>query len=488
VEPAPASLATLSIAGMSRPAAFLKTAAVVHRWARDRHERLAALVTLADRLVTAARALETLAPAAAADESARLHRAADGGRQLRRALREWQRPTVAEWVGLAPEQAAGTAPLADIERTLDEIALAMPGAAALPAHRPGLFVPDAFENRNYVRFATKGTLAALICYLAFVGFDYRDIYTCVITVFVVALSTIGSSNQKGILRFGGAAVGGALGLFALMYVLPNVDDVGGFLIVFGTGTAAAAWVNAGTPRIAYGGYQVGLAFWKATLQGFGTAVSAEVLRDRLVGVAFGLIVYGIVEHFLWPERARDALRARLAQALRLLADLARGGTQDGRDLTATDVDAWRRRISQAVAEVQELIESSKFEPHDLDLGALEKKTADAQIVFVLLLTLARHRRDPGLSDVMRARALEIDDAVAKTLEALAARVSQGFVTRTPELEVALAALERSLAGLPGASSGAAISDDASGRLGLYRSLVTTLTRLSPEPLAPAQAS
>jgi len=178
-----------------------------------------------------------------------------------------------------------------------------------------------------------------------------------------------------------------MGLFALMYVLPNVDNIGGFLLVFGAGCAVAAWVNVGTPRVSYGGYQIGLAFWKPTLQGFGMAMSTQVIRDRLIGIAFGLIVYGLVEHYLWPERATDALRVRLSDVLRLL-------------------DAWRRRISLNVAEVQALIESSKFEPRDLDIGALERKTADAQIVLVLILTLARHRRDPGLSEEIRARARE----------------------------------------------------------------------------------
>ena len=81
---------------------------------------------------------------------------------------------------------------------------------AAPAEKRSLFLPDAFENPEYVRFAIKGTLAAFICYLVFIGFDYPGIYTSVITCFVVALSTIGASNQKGILRFGGAAVGGLM--------------------------------------------------------------------------------------------------------------------------------------------------------------------------------------------------------------------------------------------------------------------------------------
>src|SRR5262249_14014463 len=205
-------------------------------------------------------------------------------------------PARDEWKALA-EQAAGPAapsPLSDIERTLDEIVLTLPRytekpdrAEAAATEKPRLFLPDAFENPEYVHFAVKGTLAGLICYLLFVGFDYPGIYTSVITCFVVSLSTIGASNQKGILRFGGAAVGGLMGLIALMYLFPNVEGIGGFWLIFGAGTAVAAWANFGTPRISYGGYQVGLAFYKAVFQGFGhgfdQAMSATNLRDRVIG-------------------------------------------------------------------------------------------------------------------------------------------------------------------------------------------------------------
>jgi multidrug resistance protein MdtO len=443
-DPLPTPLGRLSIAGMTRPAAFLKTASLVNSWARARHESLAALITLADRLVTAAQALEALAPPVTPDEHVRLRRAAEGCRQVRQGLQAWQRPSSAEWIALSPEPAsAPTSPVADVERTLDEIALAMPGAGILPAHRPGFFVPDAFENRNYVRFALKGTLAGLICYVAFVGLDYPEIYTCVITVFVVALSTIGASNQKGILRFGGAAVGGLLGLVALVYVFPNVESIGGFLLVFGAGCGVTAWATAGSPRISYGGYQVGLAFWKATLQGFGMVMSAQVLRDRLVGIAFGLIVYGLVEQYVWPERAESALRARLSETLRLLADLARIATGPGPEVTSADVDSWRRRISLKVTEVQALIESTKFERHELDIAALESKTADAQVVFVLLLTLARQRRDPALAGALPASMLEVG-TVADELEALAARVAEGIAPPTPGLQRALGSLVAAL--------------------------------------------
>jgi multidrug resistance protein MdtO len=276
----------------------------------------------------------------------------------------------------------------------------------------------------------------------FIGFDYRQIYTSVITCFVVSLSTIGSSNQKGILRFGGAAVGGLMGLIALVYLLPNAESIGGFWLVFGAGTAVAAWANFGSPRISYGGYQTGLAFYKAVLQGFGAAASATVLRDRLIGVFFGLAVFGLVEHLLWPVRATDVLRTRFAELLRLLAGLARAG--EGR--TAAGVDGSRLRISQKVEEIQGLIESSKFEPDARDLDALQKATGEAQIVFLLLLSRAR-----------QPRRMEVDSAVAETLDAVAARVAGGLTPPAPDIQNALG------------------EDDSAD---VYRTLVAALGRLS----------
>jgi Fusaric acid resistance protein family len=263
----------------------------------------------------------------------------------------------------------------------------------------------------------------------------------------VALSTIGASNQKGILRFGGAAVGGLMGLIALVYLFPNIETIGGFWLVFGAGTAVAAWVNFGTPRISYGGYQIGLAFYKAILQDFGPATSATVVRDRLIGVFFGLIVFGIVEHLLWPVRARDALRARLAELMHLLADLARSGTSDKTStVIADDVDSWRRRISQKVEDVQGLIESSKFESGDLQVDAIQKCTGDGQLIFVLLLSLARQSRDIAQSNVVRTAEVELDSVIATALEALATRAAGGSEPPVPELENSLNGFDRSRAG------------------------------------------
>ena len=129
-------------------------------------------------------------------------------------------------------------------------------------------------------------------------------------------------------------------------------------------------------------------------------------------------MFGAVEHLLWPVRAQDALRARLAEMLRLLAELARSKTRADENPTVlvNDVDSWRRRISQKVEEAQGLIESSKFESSDLDVDEIQKRIGDGQLVFVLLLSLARQSRDTTrLPDTMRAAAVNVDNAVATAL-------------------------------------------------------------------------
>ena len=492
-EPSSASLSSLSIAGMSRPLALLKTASVVHAWAGERHDGLATLITLIDRLVTSAVALEALAAHSAEPiRHERLLSVAEGCDRMRLAFEKMRLPAPGEWVALADENnTEAPIPLLDIERTLDQIALTLPQyfaelghSKAAPDEKRSLFLPDAFDNPEYVHFAIKGTVAALICYVAFIGFDYPGIYTSVITCFVVSLSTIGASNQKGILRFGGAAVGGLMGLIALVYLFPNIESIGGFWLVFGAGTAVAAWVNFGTPRISYGGYQIGLAFYKAILQDFGPATSATVVRDRLIGVFFGLIVFGAVEHLLWPIRAQDALRARLAEILRLLAELARTRTSAKTPtVIADDVDSWRRRISQKVEEAQGLIESSKFESGDVDVNEIQKRIGEGQLVFVLLLTLARRGQDIAEPSLLRTAEVDLDNNIATALEALAMRTTGGAALTVSKLGDALTAFERTI-GDTGARDETAAHF--AGRPAVYRELVAAVKQISSKSMPTGQ--
>jgi multidrug resistance protein MdtO len=86
--------------------------------------------------------------------------------------------------------------------------------------------------------------------------------------------------------------------------------------------ALAAYVNFGSVRIFYVGIQICLAFCKCVLQTYGTYTELRVARDRLVGIALGLAVFGFINSRFWPVTALETTRAKLASVLRMLAQLA----------------------------------------------------------------------------------------------------------------------------------------------------------------------
>src|SRR5262245_2839004 len=118
--PVPAvSLGALATAGMSRPLALLKSAALTNARARERHETLATTITLVERLVTDADALRMVAPSSSPSVRESLTHAADTCARARHAVAERRWP---ERAGPARPPADGSAPTAaqlpDIRRTL----------------------------------------------------------------------------------------------------------------------------------------------------------------------------------------------------------------------------------------------------------------------------------------------------------------------------------------------------------------------------------
>src|SRR5262249_38627500 len=199
------------------------------------------------------------------------------------------------------------------------------------------------RNPEYLHFAIKGALAGFICYLIFTLGAYQGIYTSVVTCVVCSLSTIGASVQKGTLRLAGSAVGGGLGVVTLVYIFPHLDSIGGFWLPFAAVTGLAAYVTFCGPAISYGGYQIGLAFYKCVLQNYGPYTELRVVRDRLIGILLGLAVFGLINNKLWPVKALGGTRAKLASALRALAKLA-GLPDETKELTSRLAEAYALRL------------------------------------------------------------------------------------------------------------------------------------------------
>jgi len=187
--------------------------------------------------------------------------------------------------------------------------------------RHRLFVPDALTNPAHVHFALKVTFAAMFCYIVYMAIDWSGIHTALITCTFIALESTGATLHKGVLRIGGCIIGGALALFTIVFLMPHMVTIASLVVVVAGASAIAGWVATGSEMISYAGLQIAFAFFYSVFQGYAPDTDLDNVRNRVVGILFGLIVTGLVFQYIWPERTIDRFRDALRQALRQVARL-----------------------------------------------------------------------------------------------------------------------------------------------------------------------
>jgi multidrug resistance protein MdtO len=480
------SLRVLAIEGAAEQLHLLKLASAAEPFLKKHHEKVGVQIVLADRLVTAAAVLEEGVPLPDEALAARLHRIATRVAAWRQAILERRWPKFEEPVDVPP-QIAGIPPmLLEMERVLHLLSKAegMPeelkGFPMVP--KGGAVVADAFTNPAYVQFAIKGALAGFICYLIFTLSAYQGIYTSVVTCVVCSLSTIGASAQKGILRFAGSAVGGGFGVIALTCIFPYLDSIAGFWVPFAAVTGLAAYVTFSGPSLSYGGYQIGLAFYKCVLQSFGPYTELRVVRDRLIGIVLGLTVFGLISNWLWPVKALENTRAKLASALQTLAKLA-GLPDEKKDPTPRLAEAYDLRLQayQQFRAVHELLEGAKFEPGEELRRKLDEISSTAQRLFLYLLAIIQHRPDlrpEAVPEPLREASAGFRTALADELQSLSARVIGHDVRPDHDLQGALVELERVSASQIGTIASADVVAQVRGRLALYQEAVPIVQQMA----------
>jgi multidrug resistance protein MdtO len=180
---------------------------------------------------------------------------------------------------------------------------------------------DGPAQRQSLRFAFKATLAAMLCYILYSGFDWTGIRTSIITCFFVALGSTGETVHKLSLRIAGALIGGLLAGLSIVFLFPVMDDIGGFIVLFACATLLCMWVATASPLIAYAGLQMTFAFYLGVLQDTGPTDDLTVLRDRLAGIVLGNVVMSLVFSTLWPVSTLASAKAALARCARRQAHL-----------------------------------------------------------------------------------------------------------------------------------------------------------------------
>jgi multidrug resistance protein MdtO len=186
-----------------------------------------------------------------------------------------------------------------------------------------LFVADAFSNPAHWQFALKTTIAVMVSYAIYTLLDWPGMRTAIVTCFFVALSSLGETVHKLVLRLSGAVIGGLIAGLCIVFVLPHLTDIGQLCLLIFAVSVGAAWVATSSELLAYAGMQIAFAFFLGILQGYAPATDLTVLRDRVAGILLGNIVITIVFSSFWPQSARSGVRAALAEALRAIGEVIR---------------------------------------------------------------------------------------------------------------------------------------------------------------------
>lgn len=222
------------------------------------------------------------------------------------------------------------------------------------------FVQGAFDTPDAAFYALKLTLAATVCYVIYNAVAWPGILTCVVTVLFTGLSSTGAMRQKQLYRFLGAALGGALAIAIVSLLYPNMDSITSLVVTVAPIAFLSGWVLR-SPHIGYVGVQIGFAFFLTALPGFSAATQIAPARDRVIGVALGIVVMWFIFDQLWPTRTSDALKAILVRVRLAGSRLAAIRNNPNTPENVHLFQNLRSSVSADLATMQQLNLAARFE-------------------------------------------------------------------------------------------------------------------------------
>jgi multidrug resistance protein MdtO len=403
--------------------------------------RNSALVSLTGRSVDFAAALSTTVSSMAAAERTRAARLAEHIAGMRQHLKTGSKPLGSKHGFVAESE--GTPLLSELEAIMAVIPSVFENETSIdprlevleaaPASAP-LFVADAFSNPEHLRFVLGGTFAAMMCYVLYVSLDWPGISTSVTTCVFTALSNIGASRQKQVLRFAGAFIGAFIfGIGAQIFVLPNIDSITGFTVLFATVTAISAWIVTSSSRLSYAGLQLALAFYLINLSEFRFQTSLTLARDRAIGVMLGSSMMWLVfERLYRPKPAADEMVHVFIRNLRLMAEIAATSPTSSDTEAIVKIRKQRDQAYSYFGEVNAQEDAVPFETGSARAGHMAARDrirrwqASLRTFYLLEAPLLQFRIFGSISQKSRPVA-QIDDAVRK-------RCAQSFIYIAQDLE------------------------------------------------------
>ena len=326
----------------------------------------------------------------------------------------------------------------------------------------------------------------MVCYITYTAIDWPGLSSSVLACFITALSTIGSSRQKLVLRLSGAFIGGVIfGMGAQIFVLPSLDSIAGFTPLFIIVTAIAAWFSTASSRLSYLGVQLALAFYVINLQEFTIQTSLAIARDRVFGVLLALVSMAIFFDLLWTRNALNEMQLVFAHNLEMFAELTE------QLLEKDQVKATRRILQlrdqmndgfQAVTAQSDavLLDFSPSRPEKLKIRKEIRRLQPAirTLLQVQVTAVEYLAQNPltNLPEPIAQACKRFEWDVARTMRALANEVTGKPVDEVPDIRPSAANVRREIDKYY-QSVGAPVSADASDIIDLIENLASVLAPL-----------
>ena len=316
----------------------------------------------------------------------------------------------------------------------------------------GFFKKDAFQNPAHIHFALRGCLAATLCYFTYEILNWRGIATSVTTCVLTALSNLGTSRQKQFLRVSGAIAGGlVLGIGSQVFILPYIDTITGFSLLFASITAVAAWFSTSSQRLSYFGIQIANAYYLITVQEFTIQTSLATARDRVVGIMLGLLMMWLAFHSLSEDSAAEHMVASFAANLRAIAALA---LLPGSETAETALKRIRALRAEIGSNFHAVIAQSDAVPYEIvrkrakgmaSRALIKSWQPKLQIIYLEVVALMQHRvfgAERYLAPVVRTAQHRFNEACASLLKEMADHVDGKASDCSFDVDASLAELSR----------------------------------------------
>ena len=291
------------------------------------HDLLATVIALTRQLIELGSNLAESAPILSFENQERCRTIARHLSSVRSSLARMECP---EWIDLPFTSYASNPILIEIERTTGLIAQSFcsesfrihwRSPAAAPTASIGEFVVDALRNTEHTKFAVRGTLSALLCYLFFMCTGWTGLVSSLLTCALTARRLTGAGRQRQTLRFAGFIIGaGVIGLGTEVFILPQLNTIAEFALLFASVVWIGSWIATSGPRIAFVGFQIVLSYSLVNLNKFTINTSLVPARDAVLGIVLGIVAMWLVFDHLWARTSSASVRGLLLGTLRNVAN------------------------------------------------------------------------------------------------------------------------------------------------------------------------